>query len=89
MLPALRHDPHNSLSAVSVPDLHPELELLQITFAHAPICATGLLFEWRDFFPPPPNTGNIYGCQTNEKDKATVGENIYICNLQSDGEEHI
>lgn len=30
MLPALRHDPHNSLSAVSVPDLHPELGRLRM-----------------------------------------------------------
>lgn len=80
MFPALRHDPHNSLSAVSVPDLHPELELRQITFAHAPMCATALLFEPRDFSPPPPqHTGNLYGCQNNEKDKATVGEkNIHL-----------
>lgn len=89
MFPTLRHDPHNSLSAVSVPDLHPELELLQITFAHAPICATALLFERRDFTPPPPNTqATFMDVKPMKKTRQQWGK-IYICNLQSDGEEHI
>lgn len=89
MFPALRHDPHNSLSAVSVPDLHPELELRQITFAHAPMCATALLFEPRDFSPPPPQHTTFMDVKTMKKTRQQWEKKIYICNLQSDGEEHI
>lgn len=74
MLPALRHDPHNSLSAVSEPDLHPELELLQITFAHALIRVMRCYLNNRT--------------QTKENDKATVRGKIYNCDLKSDGEQH-